>query len=303
MESFAAGVAVAPDSECAAPRPLPPYALWEAADPAPLVVDSPHSGRDLPTDFDPAPDPSVVRQTEDAYVDHLFAEAPAHGAALLVARFSRAYIDVNRATDEIDPALLSEPWPSPVRTTEKTRLGVGLIRRLVADGIPVYARKLSAAEVWRRIETCWRPYRAALANVLAGRAARFGGAIYLDAHSMKSVANGCTPDPPGTRRPDFVLGDLRGTACGGWLTDHLEHALVARGYAVAVNWPYAGADLVRSFADPGRGIHAIQLEVNRRLYLDEPRCELAPGASRVARDLADVVAGLARLARERFRGP
>ena len=234
----------------------------------PLVYDSPHSGRHYPADFGSALPAAVLRQAEDAYVDELIADAPDVGVATLCALFPRAYIDPNRTEDDIDPALLAEPWPQPLSPGEKTRLGISLIRRVVTPDRPIYARKLAAAEIEHRIARYHRPYLEALDRLVHDAHARHGRVWHLHWHSMKPRGNASTPDGPGARRADFVLGDLHGTACAPELTATVQTFLEAHGHRVALNRPYAGAAILHRLAAPAQGIHCLQIEINRALYLD-----------------------------------
>lgn len=241
----------------------------------PILVDSPHSGFTWPADAATIAPLDALRTTWDAFVDELWADAPSHGATLMAARFPRAYVDVNRAEDDLDPALLAEPWPASLRPTDYSRRGMGLIRRLALPDVPMYAAPLPVATVERRLAEYYRPYRAALRERVAALRAHFGIAVLLDAHSMKSRGNAMNVDA-GAARPDIVVSDRRGTTADPALTAFVAEQLRAQGYAVQCNEPYQGGDLVRSVGDPARGVHAIQVEVNRARYMDEAR--FAPSA-------------------------
>ncbi|HTR57865.1 MAG TPA: N-formylglutamate amidohydrolase [Casimicrobiaceae bacterium] len=236
--------------------------------PLPLVLDSPHSGSDYPADFEHLPPREVVRQAEDSYVDELYARAPEVGATLVEALFPRAYIDPNRSLVDIDPALLSEPWPGPLTPSRKTELGIGLVWRLAQGGVPMYARALSVAEVKQRIARCWEPYHAAVAAALDERHRQFGAVWHVNCHSMPAVGDVMSEDP-GRKRAEFVLGDRDGTTCEAELTAFVATTLRAMGYSVAINDPYKGVELVRRHGRPKERRHSLQVEINRRLYLDE----------------------------------
>jgi len=266
----------------------------------PLLVDSPHSGTDYPDDFRAAAPRDLLAQAEDTHVDRLAASAPRHGATFLAARFPRSYIDVNRALDDIDPALLDGTWPTPLNPGEKTDLGIGLIRKVASPGVPVYDRLLSVAEVQARIDRFYRPYHDALAGELDRLHAAFGQVAYIDWHSMKSVGNAATPDP-GRRRPDVVLGDRKGTACDGALTELVAEAFRARGFSVAVNDPYQGARLVILHGRPAEGRHALQVELNRALYMDEETRAPNDGFDRLADAVDGVIGEAAAWVRGRLR--
>jgi N-formylglutamate amidohydrolase len=265
----------------------------------PLVFDSPHSGTDYPRDFDYICPLSVLRTAEDTYVHELYAAAPAHGATLIGAYFPRSYIDANRDVSDLDQALLDAPWPGKLNPGVKTKLGMGLIRRLAVPELPVYGRKLGVAEVQARIDRYYRAYHAELAAVADRLHARFGGVWHIDCHSMKSVSNAMASEGAGVSRADFVLGDRDGTTCAPELTDYVLRFLVGRGYDVRVNDPYKGVELVRRHGRPQENRHSLQIEVNRKLYMDEAAFERNPNFPRLKADLDGLVAALAGFARER----
>ena len=256
----------------------------ESRDPIPLVFDSPHSGTVYPGDFDHAPPRALVRRAEDTYVEELFAAAPRTGATLIEAVFPRAYIDPNRHLGDIDTELLADAWPGPVTPSHKTRQGIGLVWRLAHGGAPMYARRLTIAEVQRRIETCYRPYHDALAAAIAERHTAFGSVWHLNCHSMPARGD-VNADDPGRLRADFVLGDRDGTSCGADFTAFVAATLTAMGYEVAVNDPYKGVELVRKFGRPQERRHSLQIEVNRRLYMNEETLEKHDGFATLRRNL------------------
>ena len=272
-----------------------PLTLVEpAVAPVPILFDSPHSGRSYPADFGSRLDLSLLRRAEDAYVDRLLADAPDAGVTLLTARFPRAYIDVNRAVDDIDPIMLAESWPTPLAPSEKSAMGIGLIRAIITPGLEIYDRKLSASEVRGRIERYWRPYRTSLENCIKALHARFGRTWHLHWHSMKSAGNAATPDGPGARRPDIVLGDRHGQTCAPLLLGLVRQSFEEAGYSVALNEPYAGGAIITEYANPVAGIECLQIEVNRALYLDEADVRPTPGIHRLRRDIATLTARLAK---------
>jgi N-formylglutamate deformylase len=236
--------------------------------PAALLVDSPHSGMTPPADFDAAAPHAAILSTWDAFVDELWADAPAAGATFLAATFPRAYVDANRAADDIDPDLLTEPWPTPLEPTAYTRRGMGLIRRNALPDVPMYDRRLSVAEVEHRIATYYRPYREALRQQLDALHSRFGTVWHLDCHSMKSRGNAMNVDA-GATRPDLVIGDRHGTSADPTHTAWVADWFRARGHSVQVNEPYQGGDIVARSGAPASGRHSIQIEINRALYMDE----------------------------------
>jgi N-formylglutamate amidohydrolase len=252
--------------------------------PVPLVLDSPHSGTDYPSDFEPAAPLAAVRQAEDTFVAELYAAAPRHGTTLVEALFPRAYIDPNRSLADLDPALLAGPWPGPLTPSRKAELGIGLIWRLAPGGVPMYARQLTVAEVERRIARYYQPYHLAVAAALDERQRAFGAVWHLDCHSMPAVGDAMAEDP-GRARADFVLGDRDGTTCAPEFTAFVAATLADLGYQVAINDPYKGVELVRRHGRPREGRHSLQIEVNRRLYMDEATLERAAGFPALQADL------------------
>jgi N-formylglutamate deformylase len=242
--------------------------------PAPVVFDSPHSGYAYPADFDHAVPRELLRRAEDAFVDDLYAAAPERGAGFLKALFPRAYIDPNRHEDEIDAAMLAEPWPRPVRASEKAEMGLGLVRRLIKGRVEIYDRPLSVAEIMARIESYHRPYFAELEAMLDQRVASFGAVWHVNCHSMRTTGRHQGKSIP---RDDFVLGDREGASCDPAFTDFVAERLRARGYSVKLNHPFKGAELVERFGRPWQGRHSLQIEVNRGLYMDEDRIEKHDG--------------------------
>lgn len=240
---------------------------------APLVLDSPHSGVLYPDDFGHDCDPVLLRQAEDTHVDKLYDFAPALGVAWIEALFPRSYLDANRNVTELDVRLLDGVWGDPVETDpallSKVRLGKGLIWSLTDDGLPIYARKLTVDEVRRRIDQCWRPYHAAVEQAIAAAHARHGYSIHLNCHSMPAVSSTHSTEFPGLVHADFVIGDRDGTSASAALSQRLCDLLRGMGYDVAYNHPYKGVELVRRYGRPDEHRHSIQVEINRKLYMDE----------------------------------
>ncbi len=259
-----------------------PFALTETTtDLAPLVVDSPHSGRHYPDDFKFSCPLKSLRQAEDFMVDELIAGAVHAGAAVLRAEFPRSYIDLNRAEDDIDPAVLAEAWPTSLAPGDRTLIGLGLVRRMCRSGMPVYSAPLPVAEVQKRIETVYRPYHAALEDAMTKRMQMFGHCVLIDVHSMPARRN-----EGGSFRHDFVLGDRQGTSCEPSLTRHVQHILQDLGFSVALNDPFKGAEIVSRHGNPQQGRQALQLEINRRLYMNEDSLTLHEGFTRLQQLLA-----------------
>src|SRR5579859_164999 len=265
----------------------------------PMVLASPHSGRDYPADFvaQSALDPSTLRRSEDSFVDELFAGAPRKGAPLLCALFPRAFLDVNRDAYELDPTMFDGPLPDWVLTdTPRVAAGLGTIARQVATGADIYRGKLSFAEAERRIEMLYHPYHRTLQDLVERTRERFDQCLLLDCHSMPSIGGPGDHDD-GTERVDFVLGDCYGRSCHPAVTDTVERYLHGCGYCVVRNIPYAGGYTTRHYGSPRRRSHALQIEINRRLYMQEATHEKHDGFARLQSELdglIDTLAGLLR---------
>jgi N-formylglutamate amidohydrolase len=263
------------------------------APPTPLVFASPHSGRDYPDDMMSAAalDAQAIRRSEDAFVDDLIASAPRLGAAAITARYARAYIDLNREAFELDPAMFADELPEFARArTARVAAGLGAIARVVSEGQEIYSRKLMFAEARHRIEGAHRPYHAALERLLAEARRAHGFAILVDWHSMPAAA---AKAGGRDRASDFVLGDRFGAACGGVLTQRVERELEAMGYRVARNTPYAGGYTTEHYGRPARATHALQIEINRGLYLDEATLTPTSGFERLKANLERLTRALA----------
>jgi N-formylglutamate deformylase len=252
---------------------MKPHPAFTRRDPAgtvvPVVLDSPHSGTEYPADFRSAQSLEALRQAEDSYVDELYGGAPERGATLIAARFPRSYIDPNRSILDIDATLLDAPWPGPAQASRKTQLGIGLIWRIMDTGEPIYGRKLSVDEVKRRITDYHQPYQKAVQEALDETREHFGVVYHVNCHSMPAVSSRISEEGPGKPRADFVLGDRDGTTCSPDFTALVAGTLRGMGYEVKINDPYKGVELVRAFSDPADHRHSLQIEVNRRLYMDE----------------------------------
>jgi N-formylglutamate amidohydrolase len=262
--------------------------------PTPLVFASPHSGRLYPADMMAAAalDAQSIRRSEDAFVDDLIARAPELGVATISARYARAYIDLNREAFELDPAMFADELPEFARArTARVAAGLGAIARVVSEGQEIYARKLTFAEARQRIDFAHRPYHDTLARLLAEAHAAHGFAILVDWHSMPAAA---AKTGHRDRACDMVLGDRFGAACAGLLPARAERELEGLGYRVARNTPYAGGYTTEHYGRPSRRIHALQIEINRALYLDEARLTPTAGFERLKTDLEALTAALAR---------
>lgn len=265
----------------------------------PLVLDSPHSGTVYPGDFRYACDLALLRRAEDTHVEKLYDFAPALGVAWVEAHFPRSYLDANRDLTELDVGLLDGPWPDPVATDPqvlaKVRLGKGLIWRCTDEGVPLYDRPLGVEEVRLRIDRCWRPYHGALATAVAAAQARHGYCVHLNCHSMPAVAARHATDFPGLVHPDFVVGNRDGRTCSPALAAWVVGFLRAAGHEVWLNHPYKGVEIVRRHGDPARQRHSLQLEINRRLYMDEQTLVPHAGFAPLQATLRALVEGLLAL--------
>jgi N-formylglutamate deformylase len=273
----------------------PVYSLTLPPNPRSCAVfSSPHSGAEYPPAFLSASllDPLQLRSSEDAFVDELFAGAPAAGAPLLAARVPRAWIDLNRAPDDLDPALIA----GAARRFVNPRIaaGLGVIPRVVGEGRPIMQGKLPLAEAQRRIIGCWRPYHDRLRALLDDAVDRFGVALLFDCHSMPHDALGAAP-LIGGRRPNLVLGDRFGAACERWLTDVATDIFTAAGFVVARNAPFAGGYITQTYGRPQLGVQALQIEIDRALYMDEAQIARRPDFAEVAALLGRAAGDLAAL--------
>ncbi len=267
----------------------------------PLVVASPHSGADYSDEFLAASrlDPLTLRRSEDCFVDAIFAAAPDLGAPLLAARFPRAYLDVNREAWELDPAMFSDLLPSFVNArSPRVRMGLGTIARIVASGEEIYARKLRFAEARMRVEALYQPYHHALRRLVDETAASFGGYLLIDCHSMPSAASAI-----GGESADIVLGDCYGASCAPRIVEAARAFLAARNFAVGLNAPYAGGFTTSHYGNPRRGGHALQIEINRALYMDERHYRKKPGFERLAAEMTGLIAHLGEIIQKHLAVP
>jgi N-formylglutamate amidohydrolase len=270
----------------------------------PFVFASPHSGRRYPPDLLRMSrlDKHALRQSEDCYVDLIFDDAPLHGAPFLRALFPRAYVDVNRSRDEIDPRMFADGLPKGSdNRSNRVLAGLGVIPRIVADGQDIYGKKLNFFEARRRLVACYDPYHQAIATLIANARRKFGCAILIDCHSMPSA--GVAPMREGDRRTDFVLGDRFGASCAPVLVALVEQTLARLGYQVSRNAPYAGGFVAAAYGRPSEGVHVLQIEINRALYLDEVKLARNSGFDALKRDMQALLAELARIDAVALRAP
>ena len=268
----------------------------------PIVFDAPHCGREYPKDFRSILPFDKLRQGEDAYIDELISDAPELGIPVLAACFPRTYLDPNRSPEDIDPELLKDTWPSiegslqewaevgvsSLKPSIKSRRGIGLIWKDFEAGGVLYDRKLPSAEILQRIRDCYLPYHKTLDKWLNQLRSTYSNVWHINWHSMKSLGNKNTPDKPGTLRPDMVLGDLHGKSCKPEFTEVVLEGLTDLGYQVSVNDPYAGAWILERCSDPLKGIHCLQIEIRRDLYMDEISLECHEGFSKLRKDFINL---------------
>jgi N-formylglutamate deformylase len=253
----------------------------------PVVFDSPHSGCVYPPDFQPICSPHVLRGMEDASVDELVRDAPHFGIPLLSALFPRSYVDVNRAADDLDPALFDGEWDGPLAPSEKSRAGMGLIRSRGPDGSPLYAAPLPVAAIRARLDFYYHPYHAALADLLDAAHRQFGFVFHLNCHSMPSRSQN------GRKHPDFVIGDRDGTTAEPGFLAVVFESLRAEGYSVAYNAPYKGQELIRRHGRPQDGRYSLQMEINRALYMNESTLEKTSDFKVLQQNLRGLLAEMA----------
>jgi N-formylglutamate deformylase len=273
----------------------PPFEIAEpAAWRAPIIFNSPHSGSVYPPDFLAASriDLAGLRRSEDSFMDDLIGDLAGHGFPVVRVHFPRSYVDVNREPYELDPRMFSGRLPSFANTRSmRVAGGLGTIPRVVGDGQEIYLERLSVDDALMRIETLYKPYHRALRRLINKAHQSFGTVILVDCHSMPSV--GMSREEP--RRPDLVIGDRYGTSCAPPLPDAVENVMRGLGYSVVRNKPYAGGFITEHYGNPASGLHTIQLELNRAIYMDERRRERTGRFRQIAADfvtLADALAAI-----------
>ena len=271
----------------------------------PVVFASPHSGRAYPAAFLEASklDSLALRQSEDAFVDELFADVVSLGAPLIRALFPRAFIDVNREAMELDPSMFADTLPADVNSASpRVNAGLGTIARVVANGQEIYGHQLTFEDARRRIDNCYRPYHRALQALVGKTTERFGACLLVDCHSMPSNV----PEPrtgifdAGRNEPpvDLVIGDCWGSACAGRISDALESAARGAGFLTRRNVPYAGGHTTRSYGRPASGVHAVQIELRRDIYMDEKTVSRHDGFDAVRGRVSNMARALCEAAGE-----
>ncbi len=279
----------------------PPFEILEPAkERGPIAFNSPHSGSIYPRAFLTAArlDLATLRRSEDSFVDELVAGVVARGFPLMRAHFPRCFVDVNREPYELDPRMFEGRLPSFANTRSmRVAGGLGTVARVVGDAQEIYGQRLPVDDALRRIEGLYKPYHRALRRLFTRLQRNFGAAVLIDCHSMPSTAGSKDERP----RPEFVLGDRYGTSCTGIVAETVEKTLRGLGYTVSRNKPYAGGFITEHYGNPAAGLHTIQLEINRALYMDERRHERSPSFARLSLDLETVADLLADIPLEELR--
>lgn len=275
----------------------PAFTLWRPERrETPVIFSSPHSGSEYPASLMSRTvlDEHSIRSSEDAFVEQLFSSAPLTGAPLIAARLPRAYIDLNRAADELDPALIDGVTRAP--QNPRVNSGLGVIPRVVANGRPIYRGKIALTEAKRRIEGTWHPYHAALRELIDESVGIFGEAVLIDCHSMPHEAIEAHARF-GQPRPEVVLGDRFGAAAGKHVIEMVEAAFTGAGLRVARNAPFAGAYIAQAYGRPSRAQHVVQIEIDRALYMDEARITPNGDFDAFQRLMVGVIAGISSFGR------
>ena len=271
----------------------PPFEVLEPADwRAPIIFNSPHSGSVYPYDFLSASriDLPTLRRSEDSFMDELITDLSSRGFPTVRVNFPRSYVDVNREPYELDPRMFSGRLPSFANTRSmRVAGGLGTIPRVVGDGQEIYRERLSVDDALARIEALYKPYHRALRRLINKTHQAFGTVVMVDCHSMPSI--GVSREEP--RRPDVVIGDRYGTSCAPLLADTVEETMVRLGYSIGRNKPYAGGFITEHYGNPASGLHTIQLELNRAIYMDERRRERSARFAQVANDFVLLAEALA----------
>ena len=279
----------------------PPFEILEPQDwRSPIVFNSPHSGSVYPRAFLAYAqlDLATLRRSEDSFVDELFAGVVGCGFPLMRAHFPRCYVDVNREPYELDPRMFDGRLPSFANTRSmRVAGGLGTVARVVGDAHEIYDQRIPVDDALQRIEGLYKPYHRALRRLITALHRDFGAAVLIDCHSMPSVA-GSKDDRP---RSDFVLGDRYGTSCVPVITETIDATLAGFGYTVSRNKPYAGGFITEHYGNPSVGVHAIQLEVNRALYMDERRYERSESFAKLAAHLVSLADRVADIPLEEMR--
>ncbi|MEJ2623516.1 MAG: N-formylglutamate amidohydrolase [Pseudolabrys sp.] len=273
----------------------PPFEIVEPrACTGPVLFNSPHSGSVYPRAFLAVSrlEIATLRRSEDSFVDELMAGVVRQGYPLMHAHFPRCFVDVNREPYELDPRMFEGRLPSFANTRSmRVAGGLGTVARVVGDAQEIYGQRIPVDEALQRIESLYKPYHRTLRRLFSHVHRDFGAAVLIDCHSMPSTA-GQRDDRP---RPEFVLGDRYGTSCVPVVAETVESTLRGLGYTVSRNKPYAGGFITEHYGNPAAGLHALQLEINRALYMDERRYERSAHFAQLAADLEMVACRLGEI--------
>jgi N-formylglutamate deformylase len=279
----------------------PPFEIVEPAEwRAPIIFNSPHSGSVYPEEFLTASriDVGALRRSEDSFMDELIAGLSDRGFPTVRVNFPRSFVDVNREPYELDPRMFEGRLPSFANTRSmRVAGGLGTVARVVGDAQEIYDQRIPVDDALRRIESLYKPYHRTLRRLFGRLHRDFGAAALIDCHSMPSTAGHRDERP----RPEFVLGDRYGTSCVGVVAETVEKTLRALGYTVSRNKPYAGGFITEHYGNPAAGLHAIQLEINRALYMDERRYQRSSTFDRLAADLETLARCLGEIPLEQLR--
>lgn len=279
----------------------PPFEMLEPDEwRSPVIFNSPHSGRVYPAEFLRASrlDLATLRRSEDSFVDELFLGVVRRGHPLMRAHFPRCYVDVNREPYELDPRMFEGRLPSFANTRSmRVAGGLGTVARVVGDSQEIYGQRLSVDDALRRIDTLYKPYHRALRRLCSRVYRALGGAVLIDCHSMPST----TGAKEERARADVVLGDRYGTSCASIVSETIDATLRSLGYSVSRNKPYAGGFITEHYGNPAAGLHAIQLEINRALYMDERQYERSASFAQLSADMEALADRLAALPLDELR--
>ena len=260
----------------------------------PLIIDSPHSGTEYPLDFNHQADFAQLRQAEDSYVDELYKHVSSIGGVFLDAKFPRSYIDPNRSENDFILEDLhkknNNACEIKFKPTIKSQLGIGLVwLKVPPNGELMYKDKITLKQLMHRVNTYHRPYHKTLKNMLDNTYKKFGKFYHVNAHSMQNQATAMSDQSQGTKRPDFVIGDREGTSCKRRFTDLIVDFLKSLNYSVDVNYPYKGMELIRAYSDPLQNKNSVQIEVNRKLYMNEETREKIDNFKILKQDLKKLI--------------
>lgn len=270
---------------------------------APLVVEVPRSGREYPSEFQVSCTFTTLHAYVSMYVEEIYGRAPEHGAPLLWANFPNTWIDANRSLEDLDPELLSEPWPTPLKPGDKSlRLGTGLVHKWGKDDLPIYDRKLTVDEIQHRIDRYYKPYHELLAELIQQNQDGFGASWHISCHCMATVGPRWSHDK-GRPRKDFCVSDLHGESCDHQFLQVCKESLEAEGFSCSVNDPFVGGECIRRHGRPGARSHSIQFEVIKGLFMNEDTWRKTERFEQVRDGVGRVLGRIAAYCREAASRP